>query len=452
MLSKPGGVVTGWRMQFFRLTALAVFLGMAGCKPPASPRPEGIILVVADGTSLELLTASRVYATGATGKLAMDELAYSALVRTYSRSHTVTDSAAAATALARGIKADNTVLGMAGALDQTGPPSILDLAKKAGWSTGVISDDAVTGATPSAFLVEHPRRTQYAMIAEKIVEQLGPRADIVLGGGAKWFSDRDKTAIYPTGDKAVVEKTQKELAERGVRHFDSWDTFKAETREKPDDRPVLGTFFPDVFPFYTDGLRTLRLKDMVAETVRIFQERKKPFLLVVEAGLPDKAAHLNNAKRAMVEVQECDAVIAWVRENLGLKVLLLVTTDHNTGGLAFNGYPPIRYKGDALLRPDPLSDASILTWASGPGGSPETANIRTSLVQEPGQPMRQKQEQKQPTDFDYVQPALIPADSALHTGGDVWLYADGPGAEKVHGSMENTEVYRVMAEAIPLPR
>lgn len=434
-------------LLFFRLLALVALVSLTACERQPEARLEGIILIVSDGTSQELITTSRVYSAGAGGKLAMDGLSNSAFVQTYSLSHVVTDSAAAATALARGIKAENRVLGMAKSGDQTGPESILDVAKKAGWSTGVISDDAVTGATPSAFLVELPRRTEYARVANKIASQLGPRADIVLGGGTKWFSDRDPNAVYPTGDHSIVQDTQKQLTEKGVRTFDSWEAFQTAVRQKPQDGPILGTFFPEEFPFYADGRRTLRLVDMVSETVKVFQQRGKPFLLIVEAGLPDKAAHLNNGKRAITEVLECDATVAWVRENLGSKVLLLVTTDHNTGGLVLNGYPPISYKGDALLQPDPVTDISILTWASGPGGQ-KTGNIRTSIVQEPGQPLQQKKDQKLATDVDYVQPALVPLDSALHTGGDVWLLADGAGAEKVRGTMDNTDIYRVMTEAI----
>ncbi len=127
------------------------FLGMVGCKPPASPRLEGIILVVADGTSLEVATRQPRLCHRGDGKAGRGRVGlFCAGARTSSRSRLRT-SAGGGHGIGPRIKADNTVLGMAGALDQTGLPSILDLAKKAGWSTGAISDDAVTGATPSAF-------------------------------------------------------------------------------------------------------------------------------------------------------------------------------------------------------------------------------------------------------------------------------------------------------------
>ena len=142
---------------------------------------DGIVLVIADGTSLELITAARDYALGATGRLALEDFANTAFVRTYSASDMVTDSGASATAMARGIKADNRVIGMADPGASSSPPSILDLAKKAGWSTAVITDDSVTGATPAPFLVEHGNRDQHEIIAAKILDQLGARATSFLG-------------------------------------------------------------------------------------------------------------------------------------------------------------------------------------------------------------------------------------------------------------------------------
>jgi alkaline phosphatase len=62
--------------------------------------------------------------------------------------------------------------------------------------------------------------------------------------------------------------------------------------------------------------------------------------------------------------------------------------------------------------------------------------------------MYSAQEVIEETDPDYAQPALLPFGSSLHTGGDVWLVGDGPGSEKVHGFLDNTEIFDLMAKAI----
>jgi alkaline phosphatase len=432
------------RLGLVLLVILSVF-GISGCQPPP-PKPTGIVLFISDGTSQELITATRFYSQGGRGRLALEDMSHSAIVRTPSANSLVTDSSAAATAIARGFKVDNGVVGKASAGDRGDQPSILDLARAAGWSTGVISDDSLTGATPASFLVENDKRSDNFSIAEKIASQLGKRADVVMGGGTKFFTDavEDPAVFYFPDQRKLAQLAERKLEERGAAIFKDWDALKS-FAAAPDGRPVIGLFAPEAFSYYADGERTLRLKDMVEQTVAILRAKNRPFFLMVEAGLPDKASHRNNAKRAIAEVLELDAAIDWVRRNVP-GALVLATTDHNTGGLTINGYPPLQARGDALLRPDPVSQRSIFTWASGPGF--DRKNVRSRIVQEPGKPWYERKERKGPTDPDYTQPAVVEAGSALHSGGDVWLLADGPGAEKVHGYMENTDIFHVMAESI----
>jgi len=429
---------------------LAGLLLTAAAGASVSAQPGGIVLVIADGTSQELITATRNFALGPAGRLELDKFPHTAFVRTYSASDLVTDSGAAATAIARGIKADNRVIGMA-APDSTGSPaSLLDLARNAGWSTGIVTDDSVTGATPAAFLVEHPNRNQPDQIARKILPQLGPRADLVMGGGTRWFQDLSGKpgAAYAPGQLPIVQSTAAALKAAPVKVFDSWEALRDYRPEKGASAPVLGTFHPDVFPFHADSKRTLRLRDMVEKAVELLRAREKPFFLMVEAGLPDKACHQNQARRAFGEVMELDATLAWLRENLTPDTLVVVTTDHSTGGLAFSGpSAPVKLRGDALLGVNPLNNFEYLTWASGPGANRETANVRPAPTSGAPAPA----EAKLPTDPDYMQPALVPAGSASHTGGDVWLVAGGPGSETFSGSLDNTDIYRLLAGAISRP-
>jgi alkaline phosphatase len=434
--------------SFLLATVVSLLIGAFTSK--AQGKLDGIVLVIADGTSLELITAARAYSLGAEGRLALEGFPQTAFVRTYSGSDIVTDSGAAATSMARGIKADNRVIGMAYPGAPSSPPSILDLAKAANWSTGVVTDDSVTGATPAAFLVEHPNRDQHEFIALKIMDQVATRWDIVLGGGAKWFFDRveDPTVIYKAGERNIVQQTEEKLTDLPVAIFQNWADFQNYTEDGRAARPILGVFYADTFPYFADGTRTLRLKDMVERAVTLLQARGRPFFLMVEAGLPDKAAHLNHAKRAIIEVLELDATIEWLRKNLSADTLLLATTDHNNGGFSFNGPAPLGLRGESLLGTHPLLGTSYFTWASGPGSDRKAATTRTRIIARPGQQMYSAQEVIEETDPDYAQPALLPFGSSLHTGGDVWLVGDGPGSEKVHGFLDNTEIFDLMAKAI----
>jgi len=437
----------------FRCAALAaVIVGVAG----ARAEPPGIVLVIADGTSQELITAARLYSKGAAGRLALEDFPHTAIVRTYSGSDFVTDSSAAATAMARGIKADNRVVGIAAPESSSSPPSLLDLAKRAGWSTAVVTDDSVTGGTPSPFLVEHRDRSDEAGIAAKTVSQLGPRVDFLIGGGRKWFADlvANPAVTYKAGERPVIQETEKRLAEAPVSTFNDWEAFRKFAEAGGDGRPVLATLAPAEFSYYADGLRTLRLRNLAEATVALLEARERPFLLIVEAALPDKASHLNNAKRAIVEVLELDDTLAWMRGHLGPGTLILVTTDHATGGFTLNGFVPIRMPGKVILLDSPVTGQSVITWASGPGGGEDGAprpTTRTRIETESGKSSRVITEPIERTDPDYAQPALIGIKSALHSGGDVWMLAAGPGSEKVHGYMDNTAIYKLIAGQIQHP-
>jgi alkaline phosphatase len=419
-----------FHVRFLLLALLAADL------TAASPKPlRGIVFLLSDGTSQELLTAARCYAGGAEGKLVMDGYPATAFVSTYSANDMVTDSAAAATALSRGIKADNHVIGMASPTSKNAPESLLDIARKAGWSTGTITDDSVTGATPAPLEVEWSDRNEHARIAQQIVPQLGGRADIVLGGGNKWFHDMSPTENYGSGDLQIVRKSENELLNRAVMAFSRWEDFlgyvKAGNALK---KPILGTFYPDVFPYYADGTRTLRLRDMVDGALDLMLRDKRPFFLFVEAGLPDKACHQNQAKRAIGEVLELDAMMALLEEKLPADILVVVTTDHNNGGFAFNAPVPRNLRGEALLAESPVTKGSTFTWATGPGGPNPETHLQGST--------------NDPLDIDHVQPAAICQRSSQHTGGDVWLVAKGPKSEAFHGHLENTQVYSILKEAM----
>lgn len=419
-----------------RLIILFAVFGITATLGASETKPlRGIVFILSDGTSQELLTATRCYAHGAEGKLVMDSYPEAAFVSTYSLNDMVTDSAAAATAFCRGIKADNNVIGMATASSKEAPPSLLDIARQAGWSTGTITDDSVTGATPAPFEVECASRHNFPQIAQKIVPQLGPRADIVLGGGNQWFHDMNSTVQYAPGELEIVRKTENDLQNRSVLAFSRWEDFVSYLKDgRALQKPVLGTFFPDVFPFYADGTRTLRLKDMVVAALDLMLRDKRPFFLFVEAGLPDKACHLNQAKRAIGEVLELDAMMEALRNKLPKDVLVIATTDHNNGGFSMNAPVPRMMRGDDLLAINPVSKTSTFSWASGPGGPDPLTHLQGST--------------NAPSSVDHVQPAALYQKKSEHTGGDVWLVADGPQARKFHGHIDNTDIYSILRQIV----
>ena len=426
-------VKTNGRSSKTVLGALIFFLATP-CLQATAPR--GVVLLIADGTSLELLSAARIYQGGVTGKLALDSMPQTAFVSTWSYDSMVTDSGAAATALARGIKTINRAVGT----PPEGKPrqsSVIELAKKAGWATGVITDDSVTGGTPAPYLVEHDHREEEYLIANLEMQSLGKSCDFLFGGGQRYFqgnggpSERDRT------EAAAFRDTLEKLPKSGITVFSSWVAWDS-APPKDLNRPILGIFAPDKLDFIADVDRRPHLEDMVSEGLRLLQNSGKPWMLVAEAGLPDKACHLGNMKRALEEVLVLDRTVALIRSKIGPDVLFLITTDHNTGGLTLGPGLPISAKGDALLRSSPITKMPVLTFASGPGGVLDTADMIAT-------PLKNDVDYTRP---DAVSPALLKTGAAFHSGGNVWLLGQGPGSERVHGFLDNTDIYRIMTAAI----
>ena len=404
---------------------------------PISPR--GVVLLIADGTSLELLSAARIYQGGVTGKLALDSMPQTAFVSTYSSDSMVTDSGAAATALARGIKTINRAVGT----PPEGKPrqsSMIELAKNAGWATGVITDDSVTGGTPAPFIIEHDHREEETIIANLEMQALGKSCDFLLGGGQRFFQGNIGPNERDVAQVKAFHDTLNAMPKSGIAVFSSWVAWDS-APPKDLSRPILGIFAPDKLDFIADGDRKPHLEDMVSEGLRLLQASGKPWLLVAEAGLPDKACHLGNMKRALEEVLVLDRTVSLIRSKIGPDVLFLITTDHNTGGLALGPGLPISAKGDALLRSSPITKMPVLTFASGPGGVIDSADTTATPPKTPLNDV----DYTQP---DAVSPALLKTGAAFHSGGNVWLLGQGPGSEKVHGFLDNTDIYRIIAAAI----
>lgn len=386
----------------------------------AEGKVDGIILVISDGTSSELITATRIWKSGVKGHLALEELPHTAFVRNYSANGMVTDSSAAATAMARGLKAENAAVGTT----KPQAESIVELAKRAGWNTAILTDDEVQGGTPSPFYAVTKSRLRLDIIAGLALKSLGTTVDLLAGGGARWYVPGTRTDDESV-HRQLIENARV-LQSSSIRRIKSWEEFQ---QVKDLSRPVLATFWDSFAPFYGDGERTPRLSDLAGKILSLLQEANRPYLLIVEAALPDKACHLNSARRAMTEVLELDETIARLRHRVTDETLILVTTDHGTGGLTFNGYVSSKLGGEILLRKNPVSDGPVLSWASGPG------------VEDPPR-------QEDPLAPDATQPSLIRHKSAWHTGGDVWLLGQGPGSEAVHGFLDNTDIFRIMKAAI----
>jgi alkaline phosphatase len=152
---------------------------------------------------------------------------------------------------------------------------------------------------------------------------------------------------------------------------------------------------------------------------------------MVEGGRIDHAGHANWARTLVDETAAFDEAIGYAVDRLDPKTtLVLVTADHETGGLSINGYPDEKDGIWSAYR-DPWGEKGdepypVLTFSSGPG--------------------TKRQTRQAPYGADDPRPSGLSLGSAAHTGVDVVLYAWGAGAERVHGTLENTSVYTILRE------
>ncbi|MFT4623824.1 MAG: alkaline phosphatase [Myxococcota bacterium] len=278
---------------------------LLSCLAHAGP---AVVLVIGDGAGPAQLELASEAAHGRIDALDLYSLPHRGRVWTASLDG-LTDSAAAATALASGVATRNRRIGV----DEAGTElaTLLDVARDAGLSIGVVSTTALTHATPAAFTAHARRRTDTPRIAS---EQVAARLDVALGGGAGHY---DLDAIERSGARLVTDAAQ----------------LGAHTPRRGE--PLWGLFAADHLPWVYDRPATIpSLPQMAVAALEQLDTNPDGFFLLIEAGRIDHACHRRDAERVIPETLELDAAVTAVREwGAGRDLTLVVTADHETGGM-----------------------------------------------------------------------------------------------------------------------
>ena len=310
------------------LVCFLVTIGLPGSAAPGDP-PQNVIFLIGDGMGFEQVRAAGMYLNGDEGTLSFESLPYQAEMTTYSADSSVTDSAAAATAMATGVKVNNGVVSVATPGDGRELETLLEYFKTLGKSTGLVTTTYVTHATPACFGAHESSRNSYSAIADDYLDQTRP--NVLFGGGANGMSvSSARDAGYTT-----VTDAAEMLA------------LSTETTDM-----VSGQFGSGGLPYELDWLDGLpHLSDMTETALMILDNDPDGFFLMVEGGLIDWASHANKLPETVWETIEFDNAVQEVLDWAAGRTdtLIIVTADHETGGLtvvANNGadnYPTVTW-------------------------------------------------------------------------------------------------------------
>jgi alkaline phosphatase len=303
--------------RLLRMGLFCVFL-LLGCAAD-SDNPENIILFIGDGMGVSHISAGKI----ARGNINLERFSTVGLVTTHSANRLITESAAASTALATGYKTNNRAISVS--VDKEPLKTLFEYAKEKGKSIGVVVTKSVTHATPAAFMAHADDRRQQTDIAEQIANS---DIDVLIGGGWAYF--------VPGSDIGSKRKDQKNLLavlETRMQVVLSNDELAAHI-ESPKLAALLA---PRGLPQASDRDYDLSLLTQIA--IHILSKNRNGFVLMVEGSQIDSAAHDHDPQYLIAELIDFDDAVGtgldFAQKNG--RTLIVVTADHETGGLAVHG-------------------------------------------------------------------------------------------------------------------
>jgi len=356
----------------------------------AKPAAKNIIIMISDGWGYNSLTAASYYEYGKDARQVYNRFPFQFAMSTYSWGASgipnscsydpalawsdfeyvkscYTDSAAAATAMATGVKTYDAAIGVD--INRVPLKNSLQLAEEKGKATGVVTSVEWSHATPAGFVAHNVSRNDYAGIAQEMVNVSA--ADVVMGGGHPCYNANGVfngcTNNYryvggqTTWDALVAGTAGGDADGDGV--ADPWTLIQTRAEFQalmsgPTPKRVLGTAqvletlqqgrSGDAFadPFVVPKTETVpTLTEMTVAALNILDGDPDGLYLMVEGGAVDWAAHSNQSGRMIEEALEfertVEAVIDWVQMNSNWgETLLIVTGDHETGYLWGPGSNP----------------------------------------------------------------------------------------------------------------
>ena len=360
---------------------------------PIKNKPKNIILLISDGMSLTQVSTYRLLKGGPNERIAVDKFPVSGIVLTHSENAIVTDSASSATAFSTGRKTNNGALG----LDEDNKilENFTEIIDRYGYVSSLISTSEITHATPAAYASHVDLRWKTDEISLQMMES---NVMTILGGGRHFFLPEDLGGKRTDGLNLLEQMESSRTVMTEKKELDSFDYSNlgkvvglfADEALRDKEKPENHVFEPS---------SSEMLNFAINRSEKFNENGCKGFFIMLEGSQVDWAGHANDLNYLKREMQDFDEAVELALDyaTQNPDTLVIATADHETGGLLIESSSPTDYT------------------------APE---VKFSFN----------------TGIGY----------GSHTGVPVPVYAYGPGSENFTGTLDNTDIFYAMLEAVKM--
>ena len=453
-------------MPWLLMVGLLLAPALSGCATAGGTdasrgKARNVILLIGDGLGPTHFWAASVYST----RILKKELRMAEAMRAGRTAYlvndtadaTVTESGAAAGQIATGQRMRARTLSVA--RDGTTPvTTIMEMAKRRGLATGLVTTSGITDATPGAFAAHLHHRSDEAAVAD---QQLAFGVDVLMGGRKQFFLPEISAGRRKDGRNLLDEARSAGYAVVG----------DAEELKAAKGSRILGLFSMGDMAHEIDRRFTRQpsLAQMTAKALDVLSRNPKGFFAVIEGGRIDHASHRNDATGTIHDTLAFDAAVG-VALDLARKQpdsLVIVAADHETGGMALVGQGRT---GDGHLglamEAIQKAQASFEVVAAELGTSPTPQKIQQVVKTYLGIELTDREaatvaddviRKLDPSNYGHaylhslafvLRPHLgVGWATHAHTASPLFAFGVGPGSERIGGLLHNTQLFDIMTSA-----
>jgi alkaline phosphatase len=392
------------QLVFIFITVGSLFGASSAYAKPKKPKaPKHIVLIIGDGTGLAQWSAYNAKRTKGINSMDSAAIVFTdfpviGFSLTSSADAFITDSGAGATALATGKKANNYMIGMAA--DSTKPITISEIAHLQGKSTGIAVTCELTHATPGSFFAHQPSR--------KLMNEIG--ADFITGMSPHDLAEQQERAGQTDVGSQFVKKGSIDVALGGGRKYFDTNALKNngyaigtgyEAMKQLQNQSRRVVFYDDQpFPPKAHEGRNkegMYLADASESVLKTMFSNPKGSFTMIEGSQVDWAGHETDSTYLMAEMEDFDVAIRRIvaMAKADKNTLVIVTADHETGGLSLVGWDKQRKQPAMHFSTDHHTGIPVPVFAYGPGaelfsGAYQNTAIFTKIQDLLTQPIEKK--------------------------------------------------------------